>query len=254
MIGSRVTTLRIEGEDLQTLGATEDLAPGEQLFAVRFLGARAYLVTFRRIDPLFVVDVADPAHPQVLGQVDMPGFSEYLHPLDDGHLITIGVGANEPGTPVGVGVVLRLFDVRDPAMPRLTAVQMLAADVWSPARSNHLAFTFDSRHGLVALPYSRVQFFDAPRSSLVLVSVDATAGFAVRGEIDHQSLAPPCSRTVDDPCFSFVEMERGLFIDDWVYSISSAGVRVNAVDDLTPVATVLLSSSAPPPPPVPLTR
>ncbi len=244
-VTSRVTTLRIDGGELTTLGATEDLAPGERLFAVRFLGTKAYLVTFRRIDPLFVIDMADPAHPQVLGQVDIAGFSEYLHALDDDHLITIGVDTDTHGA------ALRLFDVADPTAPRLTDMLSLPGSGWSPAEANHLVFTFDARLGLLAVPYTR--FEDEFRSSLVLVAVDPGAGFTLRGEIDHESLGgDACPGEPFGPCRVLVDMERGIFIDDWIYSISSVAVRVNAIDDLSAVATVLLPSSQPTPVPLPL--
>lgn len=122
----------------------------------------------------------------------------------------------------------------------------LPGNGWSPAESNHLVFTFDPRRELLALPYSRDDV--EPRSSLVLIAVDADTGFSVRGEIDHQSLASGAC-PFPDSCFGLVDMQRGLFIDDWIYSISSAGVLVNRVDDLAPVRSVRLPQ---PPPPGPL--
>jgi hypothetical protein len=113
---NRLTTARVEGDGLAILGATPDLAAGERLFAARFLGDRAYLVTFLQVDPLFVIDLADPSQPTVLGEVELPGFSEYLHPLGDAHLLTIGRDVGEGGR--ARGVALRIFDVTDPASPR----------------------------------------------------------------------------------------------------------------------------------------
>lgn len=245
---SRVTTARVEGDELVSVGATGDLAPGERIFAVRFLGDRAYLVTFRQIDPLFVVDLADPAAPTVLGEVELPGFSEYIHPFDDGHLLTIGRDADTDGRTRGVA--LRIFDVSNPAAPALSHVELLPGDGWSPAESDHLVFTFDARRGLLALPYNR---YDREyRSSLVLVGVDEASGFTDRGEIDHDGLGVvPCPVRPEEPgeCNSFAEMRRGLFIEDWVYSISTAGVQVHALDDLTdPIAEVRLPDSVLPGP------
>jgi uncharacterized secreted protein with C-terminal beta-propeller domain len=249
---SRITTARIEGQSLVVVGSTPDLAPGERIFSARFLGDLAYLVTFRQIDPLFVVDLADPAAPRVLGEVELPGFSEYIHPLGSGHLLTVGRDADTDGRTRGVA--LRIFDVSDPAAPSLSHVQLLPGEGWSPAESDHLAFTFDTRLGLLALPYSR---YDGPyRSSLVLVGVDATTGFSLRGEIDHDGIGPGAcpGPELPEPCFSSAEMRRGLFIEDAVYSISTAAVVVNALADLT-TAVAEVELPAPPsvgPPPEPL--
>lgn len=247
---SRVTTVRIANDGtLATVGATPDLAPGERLFGVRFLGDRAYLVTFRQVDPLFVVDLADPAHPAVLGELELPGFSQYLHPLGDHHLLTVGQAATR------FAPAVRIFDVGDPAHPQLTAEYDLP-DGSTPATGNHLAFVFDDVRGILALPFS---FF--PRSSLFLLDVSASAGITLRGEIHDDGGTGPCPPGVGGNCFApcappfdfegcpvpcgdcfvDVEMERGLFIDDAVYAISTRHVQVFGVDDLTaPLATVTL--------------
>lgn len=249
---SRITTVRVDGNALATVGSTGDLAPGERIFSARFLGDRAYLVTFLQIDPLFVVDLADPAAPRVLGEVELPGFSEYIHPLGEDHLLTIGRDADEEGRQRGVA--LRIFDVSDTAQPRLAHLQLLPGDGWSPAETDHLAFTLDERLGLLALPYNR---YDTAvyRSSLVVYAVDAASGFTARGEVDHLGVAgEPCALPPELPevCGPFVEMRRGLFIEDWLYSISTAAVLVSPITDLTtPVAEVELPRSGPTPGPLP---
>jgi uncharacterized secreted protein with C-terminal beta-propeller domain len=189
----------------------------------------------------------------VLGEVELPGFSEYIHPLGEGHLLTVGRDADLDGRPRGVA--LRIFDVTDPGAPSLSHVEILPGEGWSPAESDHLAFTFDTRLGLLALPYTR---YDGPyRSSLVLIGVDAATGFSVRGEIDHEGIGgEPCPvppPDVAEPCRFFAEMRRGLFIEDAVYSISSAAVVVNALGDLeNPIAEVVLPAPpASPPGPIP---
>lgn len=231
---SRITTLRPVGEGLETVGATPDLAPGERIFAVRFLGDLAYLVTFRQIDPLFVIDLADPEIPTVLGEVELPGFSEYIHPLGNGRLLTIGRDADETGATRGLA--LRLFDVSDPTAPRLDHVELLPGEGWSPAEGNHLAFTFDARLGLLALPFNNWQ----PNwtAALVLYSIDATSGIEQVGEIlDPGPDSPECVASDVAICGGQTSMQRGLFIEDHVYAWSSSSLRVHALADLTePVA------------------
>jgi hypothetical protein len=236
---TRVTTLRLENDALATLGATGDLAPGEQFLGARFLGDRAYLVTFLRVDPLFVVDLSDPAHPTVLGEVELPGFSEYLHPLDPQHLLTIGRAADDQGRTLGVA--LRIFDVGDDAAPRLTHEHLLPNDAWTPAETDHLAFTFDTRLGLLALPVNR--YLPSDRATLQLLAIDAIAGIELRGTIDHGGAGiVPCAPPFEsEGCATYTAMQRGLFIDDVVYSISTAKVQAHGLDDLaTPLASVTL--------------
>jgi hypothetical protein len=154
---TRVHTGRVEDGTLTIIGATDDIAPGESLRGVRFLGDHAYLVTFLQIDPLFVVDLADPRHPRVVGEVEIPGFSQYLHPLDADHLLTIGED--------GLGAVaLKLFDVGDPAAPRLVDGYELPPEFWSAAQWNHLAFTYDARLSCSRCPSPRTRFLRCPPS------------------------------------------------------------------------------------------
>src|SRR5690606_5739191 len=112
---SRVVTLGVDGDRLEVLGSTEDFGETERIFATRFIGDRGYVVTFRQTDPLFVIDLSDPADPHVTGELHIPGFSNYLFPLDDDHLFAIGRDATEDGRVQGLA--LQIFDVSDPAAP-----------------------------------------------------------------------------------------------------------------------------------------
>lgn len=110
--------------DLNPLGAVEGLAQGEQIFSVRFMDDVAYMVTFKQVDPLFVIDLSDARHPKVLGELKIPGFSQYLHPLDDQHVIGFGQHtemisnrSNEPTVRVN-GIKISVFDVSDPVNPQ----------------------------------------------------------------------------------------------------------------------------------------
>ncbi len=236
---NRITTLRPAGESLEVAGATPDLAPGERIFGVRFLGDLGYLVTFRQVDPLFVIDLADPAAPTVLGEVELPGFSEYIHPLGDGHLLTIGRDADETGRTRGVA--LRIFDVTDPTAPRLDHLELLPGEGWTPAETDHLAFTYDSRLGLLALPFNR--WHPNWAASLLVYDVDPDAGFRQVAEILDPGPVdgPECITSAVVVCGAQAEMRRGLFIEDHVYAWSTASLRTHALADPTaPVAVVPL--------------
>src|SRR5690606_5418097 len=114
---NNVYILGQDGGELNVVGRLENIAPGEQLFAVRFMGNRGYVVTFQQIDPLFALDLSNPAHPQLVGELEMPGFSTYLHPVGENYLIGIGRDADLTGRVQGVQV--SLFDVTNLAQPRL---------------------------------------------------------------------------------------------------------------------------------------
>lgn len=235
---SRIVTTRLVDGALETLGSTGDLAPDERIFAVRYVGDRGYLVTFRQIDPLFVVDLSDPAQPTVLGELELPGFSEYMHPLGDDHLLTIGQDADEEGRVLGLA--LRIFDVSDDANPTLAHLYRFGEQGWSAANHDHRAFIFDPARGLLTFPY--VAYEGPYRSVLELFSVDAASGFTPLGEVDHTDLTESrCGLPDQWQCPYSAEIRRGLFIDDFLFSISAAGVRAHAADDLSaPVSTVVL--------------
>ena len=146
---SAVTVLGERDGRLVAVGRVGGLGRGERIYAVRFIGARGYVVTFRQVDPLYALDLSDPARPALRGELKIPGFSSYLHPVDDATLIGIGQAATEEGRPVGTQV--SLFDVSDPAAPRRIARRELDGD-WSEAESDHHAVLYWPATGLLALP------------------------------------------------------------------------------------------------------
>jgi hypothetical protein len=245
---NRVVTLEVQGEALVALGASEPLGhDGESIFSSRFIGDRGYVVTFQQRDPLIVLDLGDPKAPTVLGEAVIPGFSDYMHPLDADHLVTIGRDVDEQ-TGVDQGLMLQIFDVSDATAPRRTHTYLFGANGYSEANVNHKAFTFHepegaaAGEGLLAFPY--VSYGGAFASSLEVFEVSADAGFAKLGSIDHTgTLANLCGSYID-PAFSMPvvyqcvqpEVRRGLFIfgdeGDFVYSISNGGVRVHELADL----------------------
>ena len=238
---SRIVTTGIMEGALQILGSTGDLAPGERIFSVRYVGDRGYLVTFRQVDPLFVVDLSDPSAPTVLGELKIPGFSEYMHPLGDDHLLTIGQDADEQGRVRGLA--LRIFDVSDDANPVAAHLYRFGEPGSSAASDDHRAFLFDEDRGLLSFPY--VSYEGPYRSVLELFAVDAIDGFTRVGAVDHTDLGRnPCGESDAGNCRQVPWVRRGLFLDDFLYSIGATGVLVHRVRDLTdPVATVLLPGS-----------
>jgi uncharacterized secreted protein with C-terminal beta-propeller domain len=146
---SVVTTLRVDGSALPELGHVGGLGAGERIYAVRFLGQLGYVVTFRQTDPLYVVDLRDPARPVVRGELKIPGYSAYLHPVGDGLLLGVGQDADAGGRVRGAQV--SLFDVSDPAAPARLASAPLGAG-WSEVESDHHAFLWWPATSLAAVP------------------------------------------------------------------------------------------------------
>ncbi|NLP49071.1 MAG: hypothetical protein GX345_09090 [Clostridiales bacterium] len=125
-------------EKLETVGAVKNIAPGERIFAVRFMGDTAYMVTFEQTDPFFVLDLKDPKNPKLLGELKIPGFSSYLHPVGDGLVLGIGQNGDDRGTLPGVK--LSLFDVNDPTAPKEIDKLIIKGQTETAAMHNHRAF------------------------------------------------------------------------------------------------------------------
>ncbi len=150
---SNVFVLEAVGEgdqgSLEQVGLVSGLGVTEEIKSVRFAGPVGYVVTFRLTDPLYVLDLFDPTNPQTLGELKIPGFSKYLHPLSGGLLLGIGRDA-DPETGWERGLQASLFDVSDPANPTLLTVLPLGDDAFSPVETDHRAFRY--RDGVAWIP------------------------------------------------------------------------------------------------------
>ena len=215
---SSVTVLEDDGSGvLMPVGHVGGLGPGERIFAVRFLGDVGFVVTFEQIDPLFTLDLSDPTSPEVLGELEVTGFSSYLHPIGDEWLLAVGQEADENGRLIGLAV--SVFDVRDLTDPRLAHRYLIEGDdqtwSWSEALNDHHAFTY--HRGVLSFPIY-VWSDDQRFSGLVVLAVDPQEGITELGRIDHSGLG-----TGEHP----PRVRRSIYIEDRLFSISSAGVKVN---------------------------
>ena len=146
---SRVAVLETDGQALVEVGAVEGLGRTEQIYAVRFIGDRGYVVTFRQTDPLFVVDLSDPTAPVLRGELEIPGYSAYLHPIDEGHLLGIGQDADADGRTLGLQA--SVFDVTDPTNPTRVDQLVLPGES-SEAEWDHHAFLYWAPTGQAVVP------------------------------------------------------------------------------------------------------
>lgn len=217
---SAVTVLADDGRGaLREVGHVGGLGPGERIFAVRFMGDKGYVVTFEQIDPLFTLDLSEPTRPQVVGELEVTGFSSYLHPIGDGWLLAVGMEADEEGRIQGLAV--SVFDVRDFANPTLAQRYLIEGEAdtwsWSEALNDHHAFTY--RRGILSIP-AYIGNAAGRFSGLLVLAVDPEDGIYELGRIDHEDLSAGEDRTW---------MRRSVYIEDAIYSLSSAGVKVNSL-------------------------
>lgn len=221
-------------------GTVTGIAPGERLWSVRFTDARAYIVTFEGMDPLWVVDL-DGAVPVILGELEVAGVSTYIHPLGDEYLLTIGYGGGDGGLGLDESTILvSLFDVRNPATPRQLDTLDLsppAGGAWSSALHEHKAFTYWDAVGVLAVPVSAHggRGGDSAQVGLDLIDVQPSLGrLSLRGALtqDFGTQAPWGA-----------QVERSYFLgepgrDVSVYAISPLGVTAHDLETLRPQGRV----------------
>ena len=274
---NHVTVLQDDGEGtLNVVGEINDIACGERIWSSRFVGEIGYLVTFRNIDPLWTIDLSDPSNPTILGELEVPGVSTYIHPLNEDLLLTIGIG---PAGDDGFGLdwsqtQISLFDVSDLENPRLADSLSLSpgylddncANIrscgwswsWSEATYEHKAFNYWAPENLLAVPLSTHRWvYDTVVendrtytyygyefvSMLKLVNIDIeNKSLSAHGEVDHSSLY---GNGVQEYWYSNTDIRRSIFMGDYIYAISSAGMTVHLTDNLSHVVTVDLPEDDP---------
>lgn len=214
--------------NLSVVGSLEGLAPTERIFAARFLGDTLYLVTFLQIDPLFVIDLSDPYSPSVLGELKIPGFSSYLHPVDADHVLGIGR--------IGDNVKLSLFDVSDPADPVEQDVFIVAENSWSTSGYDHKSVLFDLEKELLVIPMTTYDFSPEDGSymywsGVYVFKVSIDEGISLRGTIAHEGNE------------YYNHMERSLFIEDSLYTLSTTTLMANSLVDLSYEESIVYNES-----------
>ncbi|HXH98316.1 MAG TPA: beta-propeller domain-containing protein [Gaiellaceae bacterium] len=225
-----LTTLRPQNGSLAQVGQLGGLGRGERVYAVRMIGDTAYVVTFRQVDPLFTVDLGDPAHPRLLGQLELPGYSSYLHPISAGLLLGIGQDV-DPQTNRPGGTQVSLFDVSDPRHPvRLRKATL--GQGWSAAESDHHAFLYWPATGLVVVPFGQ---------QAVALHVSRSVGIDELGRIVHTRAQQA----------QLPQLDRSVVVRNSLLTVSSAGVASNGLTGLASLGWAPFPAPAPPVP-VPL--
>ncbi|MBI2067211.1 MAG: beta-propeller domain-containing protein [Deltaproteobacteria bacterium] len=253
---SSLFVLKQEGEELKMVGTLRDLHAGEAIYAVRFVGDRGYVVTFKKIDPLFIIDLSNPENPEKVGELEVPGFSTYLKPLDEHHLLTIGKEADDQESFAWfLGVKLSLFDVSDPSKPQLVdSVVIGERGTESEALRDHRAFNYFSERNLLAIPVDLVvttpnndegwrSVGTVDHSEEQIWKVDPSKGFTFIGAIRHDDLlnneTPAQCYDWDRPYTERATLRRALEVDDQLVTLSDKGLKSNSFEDLAEISSIL---------------
>ncbi len=224
--------------ELNLVGSLERVAPDERIYSTRFIGDRLYMVTFRQVDPFFVIDLAQPTNPQILGALKIPGFSDYLHPYDENHLIGVGKDTeeNQFGGVQTAGLKLALFDVSDVHNPKQRAKYIIGGQgTQSEALQDHKAFLFSREKNLLAIPVQEVQKNDWQNTWNGVYVFDLTPeqGFILKGKVDHTL---PREKQTN---YSYNQVRRSLYIGDTLYTLSQYYLKSNSLQNLEQAYTTI---------------
>ncbi len=248
--------LYVLNADLTVVGRLENLAQGERIYSARFMGERCYLVTFKKVDPLFVISLEDPANPRVLGKLKIPGYSNYLHPYSENLLIGIGketVEAEEGDFAWYQGVKISLFDVSDVENPKELAKYIIGdRGTESPVLWDHKALLFDKERNLLAIPVLVAEIDEEkyPEGAPPYTHGDYVWQGAYVFSITENSITLRGGIThVEDDSdllksgyyfYSEHSVKRTLYIGDFLYTISDKNIKMNNLTTLQEVNEIEL--------------
>ena len=257
--GARVAIL---DEKLKTIGISGYVGENEKMYSSRFIGNKAYIVTYKTIDPLFVIDLSNETKPKVLGELSIPGYSTYLHPYDENHLIGIGMETKETvnrdssGRVIStsariVGMKMALFDVTDVSNPTQISQTVIGdSRTTSAILTNPKALLFSKAKELIAIPVNNyqddfeIQTSDETYSNVVdtfrnykkpyvsegylVYKINLEEGFKLKGTIKHETN----NNQVKKYTYKSTNLLRGLYIDDNLFTVSEIAIKVNNLDTL----------------------
>ncbi len=261
---TQISNVYILNHELSVTGKLEGLAPNENLHSVRFMGNKCYLVTFQKTDPLFVIDLTQPNNPTVLGELKIPGYSDYLHPYDETHLIGVGkeaVEAQEGNFAWYQGLKLALFDVGDVSNPQQLSNYVIGnRGTDSAALVDPKAFLFDKSKGLLVIPVSlalvsevdKVQQGDSAYGQTIwqgayVFGVSLDGGFVLKGNVTHLDAklldgSGQLTNSYDYYSTQNQWITRSLYIGNILYTISNNEVKLTSLSDLSQqIATINLT-------------
>jgi len=250
---------------LLEMGRVDGIAYNETIWSARFVEDRAYIVTFENMDPLWTIDLSNPTSPTIMGELKVPGVSTYIHPLSDDAILSIGLGPADEETGLGLdwgNTRLSLFNVSNFSNPQETQTLSIApvenpddegwSWAWSEATWEHKAFQYWAPKGMLAVPMNtyRYDYYydDEGRyhydyewvSKLVIVNITEDS-MQIHGEVNHSQFY----ETEDNHWWNSYNIRRSIFMGDYIYAISHAGVTVTHLETLEEVDSVQLVTIEP---------
>lgn len=226
-------------KDLKQVGTLSDLAKGERIYSARFMGDRIYIVTFKETDPLFVIDASEPSNPTILGELKIPGFSNYLHPYDENHIIGFGYdtklvtmeGDKEPRV-LTEGVKLSLFDITDVSNPKEKFTEIIGGrGTYSPLNYDHKALLYNRENGLFAFPinvYESVKGNEYEQKFIFqgayVYNISLDKGFSLKSKISHMK-----GKELYEEWGN--EIQRLVYIDKQLYALSHSKISSYSLEN-----------------------
>lgn len=241
--------LYVLDSDMNIVGKLENLAKGEKIYSTRFMGTKCYMVTYKTVDPLFVIDLSKPTSPKILGELKIPGYSKYLHPIGEKYLIGFGEDSIEKSyidwngeqqiTAYTNGLKLAIFDVSDLNNPKeIYSIKIGGRGSYSELLYNHKALLYDEEKGIFAFPatickeagtydngvpmYGKMEF-----AGVLVYNLSVESGISLRGKIEHKNAGE-----------DYNYIERVLCIGNNLYTVSPKMIKANNIDTIEDVCKV----------------
>ena len=220
---SRTNSLYILDENLKELGRIEGLAKGEKIYSVRYTENRAYIVTYEQVDPLFVIDISDSKNPKLLGELKIEGYSTYLHPYDENHLIGFGYDTTYNGkTTKTNGLQMVMFDITDLSNPKaLFKVEIGNNKATSPLLNDHKALLFSKEKNIIGFPINTYGSKNTYKAQIY--KIDLEKGFELQGEVIQKGTSYKN------------QIKRIIYIDNIYYVLSEkaiTSVDMNTLEEI----------------------
>src|SRR5690606_1011521 len=241
--------LYILNEKMEQVGSVKGLAKGERIYSARFMGDKAYMVTFRETDPLFVIDVADPVKPKVLGELKIPGFSNYLHPLDEKHLIGFGYETTTRKNPQGgepfiitKGMKISLFDVTDFHNPKEKFTEIIGGQgTYSALQYDHKALFQHKKRNLFGFPVSIYEEgakdfeVDYKGSGALVYEITPEHGIILKGDLVEKKSSGEQYEDWEK------QVQRLLYSGDSLFTLSMNEIKSYKLDSFKEISTLKMN-------------
>ena len=216
-----INNMYVLNENMEEVGKIEGLAKGEKIYSVRYVGNKGYMVTFKQVDPLFVIDLTNPQNPQVLGQLKIPGYSTYLHPYDDTHIIGFGYNTEQKETSVRTnGLKMAMFDITDVSNPKeLFKINIGKNNTSSRLTYNHKALLYSKEKNIIGFPLTTYEYGNM-ESKAVVYNIDLEKGFSIKGEIQTKNNSDDWEKSA----------ERIIYVNNTYYVLSNKLIKSANMD------------------------